>query len=79
MGDSLISWKSKKQPTISRISTKVEYRSMASTVYESEWLTIIFSELLIPFKQSVLLYCDNASFIQIANNSSFHYDQACRT
>lgn len=69
LGNSLISWKSKKQATVSRNSTEAEYISMASTFCELQWL-LLFAN--IQFRQPVSFYCNNVSAIHIENNSSFH-------
>lgn len=72
LGNSLISWKSKKQPTISRSSTEAEYRALAATTCELQWLTYILQDLHLPFIKPATLYCDSSSTRHIATNSSFH-------
>ncbi|XP_061983064.1 uncharacterized mitochondrial protein AtMg00810-like [Populus nigra] len=44
-GNSLISWKSKKQSIISLSSAEAEYRSMASTCSELNWLCYLLQDL----------------------------------
>jgi len=71
-GDSLISWKSKKQSTISRSSAEAEYRSLASLVAEVTWLIGLFRELDIKLQVPVPLYCNSKAALQIAHNPVFH-------
>ncbi|XP_019255206.1 PREDICTED: uncharacterized protein LOC109233798 [Nicotiana attenuata] len=71
-GESFISWKSKKQQTVSRSSAVAEYRSMASAVAKVTWLLGLFQELGVPIKLHVLLQCDSKSAIQLAANPIFH-------
>jgi len=70
--NSLISWKSKKQGTISKSSCEAEYRAMATVTFEIQWLVYLLQDLKIPFEQPSLLYCDNDSARYITANPMFH-------
>ncbi|GJZ64969.1 uncharacterized mitochondrial protein-like protein [Tanacetum coccineum] len=72
VGDSLISWKSKKQDVLSKSSTEALYRAMAVTTSEIVWLRWLLADMGVSISYSTPLYYDNRSAIQIARNSMFH-------
>ena len=45
LGDTLVSWSSKRQPTVSRSSAEAEYRAVANAVAECCWLRQLLGEL----------------------------------
>jgi len=67
-----ISWKSKKQLTVSKSSAEDKYRAMSQAASEVAWLVRLLSELGVPYCQPVTLHCDNQSAIHIAKNLVFH-------
>ena len=72
IGNSPISWKTKKQGTVSRSSAEAEYRSMASTCCEITWLQNILRDLNVTGTHPALLFCDNQAALYIASNPVFH-------
>jgi hypothetical protein len=72
LGDSLFSWKSKKQSIVSQSSTEAEYRDMGSTTKEIIWLCWLLVDMRVSLSHPTPMYCENQSFIQIAHNSVFH-------
>jgi hypothetical protein len=48
LGSNLVSWSARKQPTVSRSSTKVEYKAIANVAAEIMWIQILLDELGIP-------------------------------
>lgn len=69
---SLISWKTKKQKTVSKSSTEAEHRCMSQTTSELVWLEGLLSYLGISIPAPIDLLCDNKSAIYLAHNPIFH-------
>ncbi|GJX83874.1 hypothetical protein Tco_0333355 [Tanacetum coccineum] len=59
LNNSLVSWKSKKQNTLSKSSTKAEYRALASVTSEVIWILNFLKDLQIEKLLSVSLHCDS--------------------
>lgn len=72
IGNSLISWCSKKQTTISRSNTEAEYRSVANATTEILWLQSLLKELKISSNRKPILWCDNQSTIYMTSDLVQH-------
>jgi len=72
LGDSPISWKTKKQKTVSLSSAEAEYRAIAKLVQELIWIKIMLKTLGVVHKQPMVVQCDSKSAIYIATNPVFH-------
>jgi hypothetical protein len=72
LGDSLVSWSSKRQPTVSRSSAEAEYRGVANAVAECCWLRHLLGELHINITKATIAYCDNVSSVYMSKNPVHH-------
>ncbi|GKD71707.1 hypothetical protein Tco_1325797, partial [Tanacetum coccineum] len=72
LNGSLISWKIKKQNTLSKTSAEAEYRAMASVTFEITWILKILKDLEWGYVLLVKLFCDSQAAIKIAVNPIFH-------
>ncbi|GAA0163206.1 hypothetical protein LIER_39553 [Lithospermum erythrorhizon] len=75
LGGSPVSWKTRKQMTVSRSSAEAEYRSMATLVCELKWLKGLLLSLGVAHPPSMSLFCDSNSALHLARNPVFHEHQ----
>ncbi|PKI39675.1 hypothetical protein CRG98_039932 [Punica granatum] len=72
LGGCSVSWKTKKQTTVSRSSAEAEYRAMAAAVSEIIWLRSLLFSIGVQMTTLTHLFCDNQAALYIAANPVFH-------
>ena len=71
-GGNLVSWSSRKQPTVSRSSTEAEYKAVANATAELIWIQVLLRELGISQARPPSLWCDNIGATYLSANPIFH-------
>ncbi|GKA37660.1 ribonuclease H-like domain-containing protein [Tanacetum coccineum] len=72
LDNNLLSWSSKRQPTLSLSSGEAEYRGVANVVAETCWLRNLLRELHTPLYFDTLVYCDNVCVVYLSCNPVQH-------
>ncbi|GKD01981.1 ribonuclease H-like domain-containing protein [Tanacetum coccineum] len=72
LGNNLLSWSSKRQPTLSRSSAEAECHGVANAIAETYWLRNLLRELHTPLSSATLVYCDNVSAFYLSCNPVQH-------
>jgi histone deacetylase 1/2 len=72
LGGNLVSWSSRKQPTVSRSSTEAEYKALANGTAEVVWIQSVLTELGVRQSRPPVLWCDNPGATYLSANPIFH-------
>ena len=72
LGASPISWKTKKQHTVSLSSAEARYRAVAAITCKFKWLKAILLSLGVQHPKSIPLFYDSQSVLHLAQNTLFH-------
>ena len=68
----LVTWRSTKQSVVSLSCAKAKYRALHHATTKLAWLRILLSGLGFGPKKPLVLFCDNMTTIEIANNPVEH-------
>ena len=73
LGDSCVSWSSRKQPTVATSSTEAEYMALSNATKQAIWLRSLLSEIgLFIESTSTTMYADNRGAIELTKQPRLH-------
>jgi hypothetical protein len=72
LGDSLVSWLSKKQGFVFLSTTEAEYIATATCYTQVLWMIQTLADLEVKYIAPISIHCDNTSAINVSKNPVFH-------
>ena len=72
LGDSLVTWLSKKQGSISLSTIEVEYIVVSTWCTQILWMISTLEDLEVKYVDPIPLYCDNTNSISMSKNPVLH-------
>jgi hypothetical protein len=72
LGESLVSWISKKQSSIYLSSIEAEYIATTECCTQVEWMKKTLQDIKIVFEEPTIIHCDNTSMISLSKNLVQH-------
>jgi hypothetical protein len=72
LGSSLISWRTKRQKTMSLSSAEAEYKAMTSKYCALSWLRSLLKDLRILHPKPALLHCDNKAALVVSDDMNIY-------
>jgi hypothetical protein len=72
MAGGLVSWSSKRQPTVALSTTEAEYMSMTRAVQQVIWMHSFLNEVGLPQELPFTIYGDNTPAIALTKNTKGH-------
>jgi hypothetical protein len=69
LGDSVISWRSRRQPTVAKSTTEAEYMSLSDCISEMLYLLPILDAMGYESAEAIRVMEDNQGCIAVANNA----------
>jgi hypothetical protein len=67
----VISWRSHKQEITTLLTTEAEYVVVTHATKETAWLHHLKRELLTPFINPTMIYCDNQAALKLATDDNY--------
>ncbi len=72
IGNSTISWSSRKQATVAKSSTEAEYVALSMAAQEAIWLNRLMSDLGQNMDEPITIFEDNQGAMELAKNPKYH-------